>query len=241
MMKLLLWRGMLAGLIGGVIAATVALWLAEPAIDAAIGFEARHAAHAMAGVADGELVSRATQKGLGLYTAVMLYGTALGGLLAIVFAVAYARLSRIGPHGLALALGTVAFVAIALVPAIKYPPTPPAVGLHETVRLRTAAYFAMIALSVAAAALATWTFRARARLTTPDRLLAAAGLYVAVVALLATLLPTVDEVPADFPASLLWRFRIASIATQAVFWLVSADLFGRMAARLLPAPGWQRR
>jgi predicted cobalt transporter CbtA len=236
MMKLLLWRGMLAGLIGGLLAATIALLIAEPSIDAAIGFEARHAAHAMAGGGDEELVSRATQKGFGLYTALALYGTALGGLLAIVFAAAHGRLTRLGPRGLALVLGLAAFVVVALVPAIKYPPNPPAVGLHETVRLRTAAYFAMLAVSVVAAGLSAWTFRARGRLATPDRLLAALALYGGIVMMLAALLPAVDEVPADFPASLLWRFRLAALATQALFWLATADLFGRMAERLLPSP-----
>jgi len=32
---------------------------------------------------------------------------------------------------------------------------------------------------------------------------------------------------------LLWQFRLAAIATQAVFWLVAADLFGRTAERVL--------
>lgn len=235
MMKLLLWRGMLAGLAGGLVAATLALLIAEPSIDVAIAFEARHAAHAMAGGAEEELVSRATQRGLGLFTAVALYGTALGGLLAIVFAAAHGRLTRMGPRGLALTLGIAAFVVVSLVPAMKYPPNPPAVGLHETVRLRTAAYFAMLAISAVAAGLSAWMFRARGTLPMPDRLLAAIGLYLVTVALLGWALPAVDEVPTDFPASLLWRFRVASLATQAAFWLVAADLFGRMSARLLPA------
>jgi len=64
---------------------------------------------------------------------------------------------------------------VVLVPAIKYPPTPPAVGLHETVRLRTAAFFAMLALSVAAAIVAGRAYRASARQAGADRLLIAAG------------------------------------------------------------------
>lgn len=232
MMRSLLWRGMLAGLIAAVVAATIALLLAEPQIDAAIAFEARHA---MPGMADEELVSRAVQKTFGLYTAMTLYGAALGGLLSIVFAAAHGRVGRIGPRGLALLLAIAAFVAIVLVPALKYPPTPPAVGLHETVRLRTAAFFAMIGFSLLAttAAFGFWR-RSAGRLGSVDRMLAAAAIYVVAIVLLQALLPVVDEVPADFPASLLWRFRIAAIGTQAVFWLVVGDLFGRMAeARLL--------
>jgi len=223
---------MLAGLIGACVAATFALLFAEPQIDVAVALEAHRAAHAMA--ADVELVSRATQKTWGLYTAMGLYGTALGGLLAIVFAGLYGRLARVGPRSLALLLALAAFVVIVLVPAIKYPPTPPAVGLHETVRLRTAAYFAMLALSVAAATLGLWSFRRLAgRVAALDRLLVALGVYVGAVALVQTLLPVIDEVPAAFPATLLWQFRLAAVGTQAVFWLVTADLFGRTAERLM--------
>lgn len=230
MMRTLLWRGMLAGLIGALVAATFALLFAEPQIDAAVALEAHHAVHAMA--EDEELVSRATQKTWGLYTAMGLYGTALGGLLAIVFAGLYGRVARVGPRSLALLLAIAAFVVIVLVPAIKYPPTPPAVGLHETVRLRTAAYFAMLALSVAAATLALWSYsRLAGRIAGLDRLLIAIGIYAGTVALVQLLLPVIDEVPARFPATLLWQFRLAAIGTQALFWLVAADLFGRAAER----------
>jgi hypothetical protein len=233
---------MVAGAIGALIAATFALLFAEPQIDAAIAVEASHAAHAMAGMApDEELVSRATQKGAGLYTAMVLYGTALGGLLSIVFAGCLGRVGRLGPRGLALLLALAAFIVVVVVPAMKYPPNPPAVGLHETVRLRTGAFFAMLALSVLAAAGAGWTFRRTAgRWRAPDRVLLALGVYIGVVALFAAMLPTIDEVPGDFPASLLWRFRLAAIGTQGVFWLACADLFGRLSEPLL-APAERRR
>ena len=230
MMKMLLWRGMLAGLVGALVAAAFALLLAEPRIDAAIALESRHA---MPGMAEPELVGRAVQKTWGLFTAMGLYGTAMGGVFAIVFAGLHGRVGRAGPRALALLLALAAFVVVVLVPAIKYPPTPPAVGLHETVRLRTAAFFAMMALSVAAAIVAGRAYRASARQAGADRLLIAAGSYVAIVVIGQWLLPAIDEVPADFPATLLWQFRLAAIATQAVFWLVAADLFGRTAERVL--------
>ncbi|WP_294197541.1 CbtA family protein [uncultured Sphingomonas sp.] len=232
MMRALLWRGLFAGFVGAFVAATFAWLVAEPQIDAAIALEARHAAHA--GAIGDELVSRATQRTWGLFTAMALYGTAMGGLLAIVFAGMYGRVARIGPRGLALALGLAAFAVIALIPAVKYPPTPPAVGLHETVRLRTAAYFAMIAVSTLAAIGASWTQQRLARrLSGIDRLLVAIVVYLGTVLVVQWLLPSVDEVPADFPATLLWRFRLAALATQALFWLVAADLFGRWSERSL--------
>lgn len=52
-----------SGILGALITATFALVFAEPKIDAAIAFEAAHAAHARH---DEELVSRTVQKTAGL-------------------------------------------------------------------------------------------------------------------------------------------------------------------------------
>jgi hypothetical protein len=52
--------------------------------------------------------------------------------------------------------------------------------------------------------------------------------YVVVTGLVAWLLPVVDEVPADFSADLLWRFRMASLTVQAFLWLVTGLLLATM-------------
>ena len=233
----LLWRGMLAGILAALAAMLFARAFAEPQVDLAIAFEAAHAAHhdmPSPAVDDVELVSRATQKGLGLGTALILYGAAVGGLFSLVFAFGYGRMSRQGPRAYALLLGTFAFVAIALVPAIKYPATPPAVGQHETVALRTIAYFGMIGVSLIALVLA---IRLKPLL---DRwfdgfgsIIGAALAYVAIIALAQFGLPPINEVPSNFPATLLWDFRVASLGTQLVLWIVLSLSFGAMARRLL--------
>ena len=228
----LLWRGLLAGVIAALCATLFARAFAEPHIDLAIAFEAAHAAH---GGADApELVSRATQKGLGLLTALGLYGAALGGLFAIAFTAALGRVGATPPRSLALLLALAGFVALSLAPALKYPPTPPAVGQHETVGLRTGAYFGMIVLSGVLAFAALWVRRRLAlRLAAADASLAAIGVYVVALAVAQTALPHIDEVPPNFPATLLWDYRVSSIALQAVLWLVLGVVFGRLAdARL---------
>jgi len=235
MAKDLLWRGMLAGILAALLATLFARLIAEPQIDLAIGYEATQQAHhaPMAGMAapeEAELVSRSTQKGLGLATAMCLYGAAVGGIFALAFAYGYGRLAHIGPRTLALVLAGLAFILIVIVPTIKYPQTPPAVGKHETVGMRTAAYFAMIALSVAAAVIAN---RVRTVLSPSqsrfDAALMGIGAYVVLVMAGQFLLPRIDEVPADFPATLLWNFRVASIATQLVLWATIGIVFGRWA------------
>jgi predicted cobalt transporter CbtA len=228
---------MLAGILGALLATMFARAVAEPQIDRAITYEAAHSAHHMASAAaepEEELISRDTQKGVGLLTALGLYGAAVGGIFALVFSYGYGRFARIGPRSFALLLAGLAFLLIVVVPGIKYPQTPPAVGKHETVGVRTAAYFAMIFLSVGSALIAgrlRTTFSRSMRRFNAN--LAAVGSYVLIVLLGQLLLPRIDEVPSDFPATLLWHFRVASIGSQLVLWATIGVAFGWFAERTL--------
>jgi predicted cobalt transporter CbtA len=236
MTKDLLWRGMLAGILAALLATLFARAVAEPQVDHAISFEASHEAHhAMHGhEADEEveIFSRATQKGAGLLTAMTLYGAAIGGIFSLLFAYAYGRLARVGPRTLAAAMAMLAFLVIAVVPALKYPPNPPAVGQPDTIQIRTAAYFAMLVASVIATVVA---FRVKAMLSERlggfDAVLAGVATFIMVVVIAQALLPSFDEVPADFPASLLWHFRVSALAIQALLWTTIGLSFGLLAER----------
>ena len=46
------------------------------------------------------------------------------------------------------------------------------------------------------------------------------------------LLPTYNEVPADFPASVLYEFRIASLITQLALWGTIGVILGELLYRL---------
>lgn len=229
----LLVRGMLAGLLAAVLATLFAQLAGEPQVDLAIGFEAARD-HAMGMAAEPELVSRAVQRGIGLFTAVALYGAAVGGIFSLVFAAAYGRLGQIGPRTLALLLALGAMVAISLVPAIKYPPNPPSVGLHETIQLRTATYFILIGLSLAGLALGVMVGRrAASKVGAFNGVLSAAAVYVVFVVGVELVLPMINEVPEGFPAVILWRFRVAAIGVQLVLWLALGVGFGWLADRRL--------
>ena len=77
-------------------------------------------------MADGpELVSRSVQPSIGLLTGIIVYGAALGGLFALVFAVAYGRVGPLGPRAVAALLAAGAFAALYLVPSLNPPPTHP--------------------------------------------------------------------------------------------------------------------
>ena len=230
----LLLRGLLAGLIAGLLAGVFAYTVGEPKVDAAIAIEEANA-HAAGddGHHDEELVSRDGQKG-GLFLATGLYGAAMGGLLATAYTVLRRRLRTGSDTRAALGLAGAALVGIVLVPYLKYPPNPPAVGNPDTINQRTISYLAIVVIGL----VAVWAGVVAARTQPAEwrQALAAVAGFGVVVAVGYLLLPAVNEVPSTFPATLLWNFRIASLGTQAVMWSALGLGFAALATRPVREP-----
>ena len=247
MVRTLLVRGMLVGLLAGLLMFGFGRGFGELQVDRAIDFEtAMDAAKARAEAARGihveaepELVSRPVQAGIGLFTGVVVYGTAAGGLFALVFALVDGRAGTPGPRATAALLALAGFVAVYLVPDLKYPANPPSVGDPDTIGARTGLYFVMMALSIAAmVGAAVLRRRLAPRLGAWSAALAAGGLYLALMVVVQWLLPVVDEVPDAFPAVVLWRFRVASLGMQAILWATLGLAFGALTERAAMArPG----
>jgi hypothetical protein len=231
----LLVRGMLAGLAAGVLALVVAYFLGEPNVDSAIGFEESHApAHEH----EVELVSRSLQSTAGLATGVLVYGVAFGGIAALAYCFALGRVGRFTPRATALLLSGAALLTVNVVPYLKYPANPPAVGDHDTIAKRTALYFLMMVLGVLLAVAAVIAGKRLApKLGAWYATVVAVLGFTVVIGLAYAFLPAVNEVPADFPATLLWRFRLSSLALQITMWAGFGLVFGELAERLLnPKP-----
>ena len=231
----LLIRGMLAGIAAGLLTFGFAKIAGEPQVDQAISFEEK--ADAAKGEApEPEIVSRKTQASIGLFTGVMVYGASIGGLFALVFAYANGRAGRLSPRALSAWLALAAFVAIYMVPNIKYPANPPSVGDPETIGYRTGLFFLMIAISIAVSA---FSLKMRAALVPHlgvwNASIVALVLFVVVIGAVQLALPTINEVPAAFPAVLLWKFRTVSIGMQVILWTTIGLLFGALAEKLIGA------
>jgi predicted cobalt transporter CbtA len=240
MARTLLIRGMLVGLVAGLVAFVVATVFGEGAVGQAIAFEGAHTHLHEAGTTTGataaheepELVSRTVQRTIGLLTATALYGVALGGLFALAVASAAGRLGRLGARATCAVVALVGFVAFYLVPFLKYPPNPPAVGNGDTIGQRTALYGAMVVISVLLAVLAVRLGRGLVRrLGAWDGVLAAVAAYAVTVGVAMLVLPGVNEVGGDFPASTLWSFRVGSFATQLSIWATLGLLMGALTER----------
>lgn len=236
--RALLVRGMLAGLVAGALALAVAYFLGEPRVDSAIAFEDAHAHEH-----GEEVFSRTLQSTGGLATGVLVFGVAVGGIAALAFCVALGRLGRFGPRATAAFVSLGALLTVYVVPFLKYPANPPSVGDPDTIGKRTALYFLMIALSVLLAVGAVILGRRLApRLGNWNASVAASAAFLVAVGLAYAFLPAVNEVPKDFPATLLWQFRLAALAMQVTLWAGFGLLFGHLAERLLvPAPAKAER
>jgi predicted cobalt transporter CbtA len=233
MARSLLVRGMLVGLAAGLLAFAFALVFGEPQVQKAIGFE-DHLARIQHEPPDPAIVSRGVQRTLGLLTGTTVLGVAFGGMFSLVFAGVYGRVGRLPARATSALLALAAYLTITLVPATKYPPDPPGVGNPATIDRRTLLFFAMIAISIVAATAATRIRRdLLPRLSGWNATLAAAGAFLALIAVAELILPGIHEVPAGFPADVLWRFRVASLGTEATLWATIGLGFGAAAERLI--------
>ncbi|MBB5540431.1 CbtA family protein [Paraburkholderia fungorum] len=227
----LLVRGMLAGIAAGLLTFGFARLVGEPQVDQAISFEEK--ADAAKGEApEPELVSRETQAGLGLLTGVVTYGAAFGGLFSLVFAFAYGRVGVLSARALSAWLALGAFIALVIVPNIKYPANPPSVGDPETIGMRTGLFFLMIAISLAALVFSLKVRRRAAlKLGAWNGSIVAGVVFVVIIAAVQLSMPVINEVPAAFPAVLLWKFRVAAIGMQVIMWTTIGLLFGALVER----------
>ncbi|MDQ3931919.1 MAG: CbtA family protein [Actinomycetota bacterium] len=247
-------RGLVAGLLGGLLAGLFAFLIGEQPLEQAVRLEAADARPVgfVDGLSAGDgpslpavtsranpgdrrededvVVSRRTQR-FGLLAATAIVGVALGGMFGVTFSAVRGRFRTPSLWMASLQLGVVGWLAVALLPSLKYPANPPGVGAPATVGSRSGWYLTAIVLSLATA-LATWavarSLRSREAPVVKRHLLAGA-VAVAGAALVAALPPSTD--PVDVPAALLWSFRLSAFGTSAVLWLGLTLVFGLLGER----------
>lgn len=256
MEKHIIGRGLLAGAVAGVLAFLFARIFVEPRIELAIGYEdgvgaAHEAMETAAGVAghshgEGGGFDRAVQMNIGMGLGVLLFSVAIAALFAVIFTVAYGRVGDVSARLLSVYVAGGMLLSLYVVPTLKYPASPPALSLDETIRQRTLLYLLMVVLSAALLVAAIYLGRRLvARLGAWNATLAAAGAYIAAVAVLMLVLPAIHETPGPlvddagvivyegFPADVLYEFRLYSLGTQVVIYATIALVFAPLAARLL--------
>jgi predicted cobalt transporter CbtA len=217
---------LVSGAIAGVILGLINQAIVEPFIDKAISIETqRH-------VSEGEAVDiaqqsqyRMWQKG-GEVVAAATYGISLSALFGIVFVYSRRSLPGFSNKKKALFLAAIMFFVIFLIPALKYPANPPAVGNPATIYYREILYVGFIAVSGFSALALALSYR---RLQTyfsqkPAWLIVPLIYTIIMISAYIAFPPNPDKV--TIPSNLITSFRIASVSTVGIFWLVLGMIVG---------------
>lgn len=220
-------RGGLAGACGGLLSGLFSLVFAEGTVNSAIALEHSEGA---------EVFSRGTQY-VGLLVTSMLAGVAIGIIFGVVYAVLHRREPDTDPWARALRLALAGYLAVSLLPFIRYPANPPGTGDPDTVSVRAAWWLAAIAIGLATMAAVAEVRKRLTSASTPVRDLATVG---AVVLGLAVILLLPATPPSDsVPSELLWSFRLYSLAATGILWAGLGAGFGiagwRAARQVAPA------
>lgn len=222
---------LLSGIIAGVILAGVNYFVAEPFIDQAIGIEVDNS------IASGEVVDfdelssyRVWQKE-GTFAAGAFLGLTYGAILGIVYVISRKYLPSSDDRKKALILAAVMCLSLYVVPFIKYPANPPAVGDPETIGLRDSLYTSyQLASGLIALGVSILMYRLRGigyiKYVIPI-------IYFGLVASIYVIFPAnPDAITA--PMDLVNAFRAVTFGTMVMFYLVLGTIFGIMWNKFKP-------
>ncbi|MDF0682625.1 MAG: CbtA family protein [Candidatus Nitrosocosmicus sp.] len=222
---------LLSGVIAGVILAGVNYFVAEPFIDQAIGIEVDNS------IASGEVVDfdelssyRIWQKE-GTFAAGAFLGLTYGAILGIVYVISRKYLPSSDDRKKALILAAIMCLSLYVVPFIKYPANPPAVGDPETIGLRDSLYTSyQLASGLIALGVSILMYKLR-RIGYIKYVIPV--IYLGLVASIYAIFPAnPDEITA--PMDLVNAFRAVTFGTMVMFYLVLGTLFGIMWNKFKP-------
>ena len=229
-MKLLTFVGitLLAGVISGLAYGGINLLVAEPFIDQAIGIEIQNLINEGEEVDMNEIANyRLWQKG-GEVVAGAIFGLSFASFYAIVYG--YTRRSLPGSSDVkkSLFLASLVWLTIFIIPFIKYPGNPPAVGDPETIYYRQALYVTFVAISGLGALGSAFLYRKMASIGARKFIVPA--LYAAyIIGFYFAMPPNPDAI--TIPAELLTNFRIVTVITATIFWVILGITFGALWSR----------
>ena len=224
---------LISGAIAGTILGVINQGIVEPYIERAITLENQNAMN------EGGMINpilfkdyRIWQKG-GEIFAGTIYGTSLAALFGVLYA--YSRSSLPGANDSnvkkALILAGIMWFVLFIVPALKYPGNPPAVGNPDTLLIRQSMYIAFLSLSGFSALGLAYIYRRLGKNQSKKLIIPLAYAGIMIAAYIA-MPPNPD--PINAPMDLVIGFRIVSGLTVSMFWGIMAVLFGSFWNKLKP-------
>jgi predicted cobalt transporter CbtA len=223
---------LLAGAIAGTILGAINQVAVEPYIERAIELEMRNTAQSGEVINPAEFAAyRFWQKG-GEIIAGTILGLSIGSLYGIVFVYTRGLISGTNNKKKALIVASVMWLVLFLMPALKYPTNPPAVGDPETIYYRQSLYVAFLAISgFSAFGLAFLYRKMTSSLNTKKAIIPLA--YAAIMAVAYLAMPSNPD-PINAPIDLVIGFRITSAITISMFWALLGVIFGTFWDKLNP-------
>jgi predicted cobalt transporter CbtA len=221
---------LLAGAIAGTILGAINQIAVEPYIERAIQLEMQNAAQS------GQVMNnpsefaayRFWQKG-GEIIAGTILGLSIGSLYGIVFAYTHGSISGTNNNKKkALIVASVMWLVLFLMPALKYPPNPPAVGDPETIYYRQSLYVGFLAISGFSALGLAFLYRKIVVASSNNikkAMIIIPSVYVAIMAGAYIAMPANPD-PINAPIDLVIGFRITSAITISMFWVLLGVIFG---------------
>ena len=215
-------RGALAGLIAGVLGFVFARIWVEPVINKSIDYESgRNHALAALNTAAGrpvapegpEIFSRTIQSTVGIATGIIVLSVAMGALVAVAYLVLHGRFA-VRAQTLAWLICGFGFLGVYLLPFVKYPANPPAIGHRFTIVTRGQLYLTMVAASLILLGLAVFAARRLTRRIGVYRavLIACAG-FLVLYGVLIAVLPSLGELSANTAHADQFGFALAATET----------------------------
>jgi len=213
-------RGAGSGAIAGILGFIFARVFAEP-VNKAIDYESgRDAILAELNRAAGrvvapdgpEIFSRTIQSTIGIACGIVAFSAAMGALVAVAYLVMHGRFN-VRPHSLVWMIAGFGFLGVYLLPFVKYPANPPAIGHTFTIVTRGQLYLSMVACSLILLGLAVYLARRLApRFGWTGAVVMSAVAFLVVYGALIGLLPSLGNLPGNVAASS--QFGYARAATE---------------------------
>ena len=222
---------LLAGAIAGTILGVMNQVAVEPYIERAIELEMQNTVQSGQVIDSDEFTAyRFWQKG-GEIVAGTILGLSIGSLFGIVFAYTHSSIPGSNNKKKALIVAGIMWFVLFLMPALKYPANPPAVGDPETIYYRQTLYVAFLAISGFSALGLAFLYRRMGSLNVKKTIIPAA--YAAIIAGAYLAMPSSPD-PINAPMDLVIGFRAASAITLSIFWGLLGVIFGSFWDKLNP-------
>ena len=235
----LLGRLVMAGVLAGAISGAFSVLITRRTMAPALAIEeARSVGGADTHPVAEELFSRDAQVWGGVLGTVMA-AVVFAVLLAVAYAVLRHRLPGATDFARLVLLAAIGFGIFALLPAVKIPANPPAVGDPATVATRTGLYVGVLLTGLMTAILvaALVSFLRSRGTSVAASAIAASATGAVLVTLILVLLPgSPDTIPDDVPADVVWDFRLASLGQLALLWAALGLVGGWLVDRLTNVP-----